>query len=176
LAGHLRDLGARAASALPRPRGEPADGGGDRRGGGPDRRGQPGGQGGRYLRHPPARGPGRLKPEPLAIDPGSRHGVGMPMTSDAMTMPRRSLVLVLGVFLLLAPRPASADPDGFNKANLRFNQWFLEHVMEPVGRGWNFVVPKWGQRRVVSFMENLVAPRDILNSLLQAKWKRAGLH
>jgi len=98
------------------------------------------------------------------------------MTHDAMTATRRrSIALVLGA-VLLAPLPAAADPDGFNRANLHFNQWFLEHVMEPVGRGWNVAVPKWGQRRVVAFMENVVAPRDIINSLLQAKWKRAGLH
>jgi ABC-type transporter lipoprotein component MlaA len=78
--------------------------------------------------------------------------------------------------LLLAPLPAAADPDGFNQANLRFNQWFLERVLEPVARGYNFVMPKWGQRRVVHFMDNLEGPRDIVNSAAQAKLKRAGVH
>ncbi len=100
----------------------------------------------------------------------------MPMIPLAMQPSRWSLALVLGVTLWVTPLPASADPDGFNQANLRFNQWFLEWVMEPVGRGYNAVIPKWGQRRVVAFMENLVGPRDILNSALQAKWRRAGLH
>jgi phospholipid-binding lipoprotein MlaA len=79
----------------------------------------------------------------------------------------RSLLLVGCLAAALAPTPATADPDGFNQANLRFNQWFLEHVMEPVGRGWNVVVPKFFQRRVVDFMGNIEAPRDIVNSLLQ---------
>ena len=77
---------------------------------------------------------------------------------------------------LLAPAPAAAEPEAFNRANLRFNQWFLEHVLEPAARGYNFVVPKWGQRRVVDFMGNLDGPRDIVSSLAQAKARRAGVH
>jgi phospholipid-binding lipoprotein MlaA len=88
----------------------------------------------------------------------------------------RSLSALALVMTLLAPPAALADPDGFNKANLRFNQWFLQHVFEPMGRGWNFILPKWGQRRVGDFMGNLEAPRDILNSVLQGKVRRAGLH
>ena len=89
----------------------------------------------------------------------------------------RVLLLAMTLALLaLAPAPALADPDGFNKANLRFNQWFLEHAMEPVARGYNVIMPKWGQRRVVNFMSNIEGPRDVINSLLQAKWKRAGVH
>jgi phospholipid-binding lipoprotein MlaA len=83
---------------------------------------------------------------------------------------------LVALSMLLAARPAAADPDRFNQANLRFNQGFLEHVFEPVARGYNFVTPKWGQRRVDSFMHNLEGPRDILNSLGQGKLKRAGIH
>jgi ABC-type transporter lipoprotein component MlaA len=78
--------------------------------------------------------------------------------------------------MLLAARPAAADPDGFNQANLRFNQWFLAHVMEPVARGYNFIIPKWGQRRVVAFMDNLAGPRNVVNSLAQAKVRRGAVH
>src|SRR6202008_2496230 len=49
----------------------------------------------------------------------------------------RTLLLAGCLVAALVPTPAAADPDGFNEANLRFNQWFLEHVMEPVSRGWN---------------------------------------
>jgi phospholipid-binding lipoprotein MlaA len=78
--------------------------------------------------------------------------------------------------LLAVPGVVRAEPEGFNRANLRFNQWFLSHVLEPTARGWNFIVPKWGQRRVVDFMGNIEGPRDIINSLLQAKFQRAGVH
>ena len=37
-------------------------------------------------------------------------------------------------------------------------------------------MPKWGQRRVVAFMGNLEGPRDTINSVLQAKWRRGGVH
>ncbi|TMB50635.1 MAG: VacJ family lipoprotein, partial [Deltaproteobacteria bacterium] len=56
--------------------------------------------------------------------------------------------------------------------NLRFNRWLLAHALEPTARGYNVVVPKWGQRRVVAFMGNLDGPRDIVNSLAQAKLRR----
>lgn len=88
----------------------------------------------------------------------------------------RRLLLVGCLAAVLVPAPAAADPDGFNQANLRFNQWFLENVMEPVGRGWNFVIPKFFQRRVVDFMGNIEGPRDIVNSVLQWKPRRAGIH
>jgi ABC-type transporter lipoprotein component MlaA len=86
----------------------------------------------------------------------------------------RSAGLLLA--LLLIPAVGHAEPEGFNRANLRFNQWFLENVLEPTARGYNRFVPKWGQRRVVSFMDNLEGPRDIINSLAQTKLQRAGVH
>jgi len=87
----------------------------------------------------------------------------------------RAALVILGV-ALLAARPAAADPDGFNQVNLRFNQWFLAHVLEPVARGYNVIMPKWGQRRVVAFMDNLAGPRNIVNSFAQAKGKRGVVH
>lgn len=74
------------------------------------------------------------------------------------------------------PPAATGDPDRFNKANLRFNQWLLSHALEPVARAYNVVMPKWGQRRVVDFMANVESPRDAINSVLQLKMKRAGIH
>ena len=84
--------------------------------------------------------------------------------------------LASGILGLAIASPAAAEPECFNRANLRFNRWFLEHVLEPTARAYNFVMPKWGQRRVVAFMGNLEGPRDILNSLAQAKLRRAGVH
>ena len=85
-------------------------------------------------------------------------------------------LLASGVLSLAVVSPVAAEPERLNRATQRFNHWFLEHVMEPTARGYNFVVPKWGQRRVLCFMNNLDGPRDILNSLGQAKFRRAGVH
>jgi phospholipid-binding lipoprotein MlaA len=103
------------------------------------------------------------------------------MGAQTTTAPRARRVLagvLLGALLLalVAPPEADAEPECFNRANLRFNQWFLEHVLEPAARGYNWVLPKWGQRRVVAFMANIESPRDFLNSLGQAKVRRAGVH
>ena len=66
--------------------------------------------------------------------------------------------------------------DGFNRGSREFNFWIFDHALEPVARGYNFVMPKWGQQRVQNFFENLERPRDIVNSLLQGKGRRAGNH
>ena len=84
--------------------------------------------------------------------------------------------LVSGVLYLALAAPAAAELERFNRMNLSFNRWLLAHALEPTARGYNVVVPKWGQRRVVAFMGNLDGPRDIVNSLAQAKLRRAGVH
>lgn len=88
----------------------------------------------------------------------------------------RALAVVGLCAAVCHPSIAHADPDGFNKAMLTFNRWMLRHVFEPVARGYNFVMPKWGQRRVGAFFENLLGPRDAVNSALQAKFVRSGTH
>jgi|SRR5581483_4898526 len=98
------------------------------------------------------------------------------LASDRGFAPARWLAVAFLALAVLTPAPAGAEPERWNRASLRFNQWFLEHVLEPVGRGYNWVVPKWGQRRVVAFMANLDGPRDIVASLGQAKGKRAAIH
>jgi ABC-type transporter lipoprotein component MlaA len=87
--------------------------------------------------------------------------------------------LLAGAALLVAvvmASPVAAEPEGFNRTMLGFNRWLLRSVLEPTARGYNFVMPKWGQRRVTDFMANIEGPRDVVNSLLQAKLERAGIH
>lgn len=90
----------------------------------------------------------------------------------------RILVLVLVCTTISAATDAHAGRrlDAYNRAVLSFNRWMLRWVFEPVARGYNFVMPKWGQRRITSFFDNLDGSRDIVNSLLQAKGRRAGKH
>jgi phospholipid-binding lipoprotein MlaA len=75
---------------------------------------------------------------------------------------------------------ARADDDGwldsFNRSSREFNFWMFDHVLEPTSRGYNYVMPKWGQQRIQNLFENLERPRDVINSLLQGKGRRAGNH
>jgi phospholipid-binding lipoprotein MlaA len=90
----------------------------------------------------------------------------------------RLLVVVLVCTMVSVADDAHAGRrlDAYNKGVLSFNRWMLRWVFEPVGRGYNFVTPKWGQRRVTAFFANLDGSRDIINSALQAKGRRAGAH
>lgn len=92
----------------------------------------------------------------------------------------RRVILILLVIAVCATAgtatSAHAGLDGYNKGMLGFNRWVLRHVMEPVARGYNFVMPKWGQRRVTALFANLSGPRDIVNSALQLKPRRTATH
>jgi phospholipid-binding lipoprotein MlaA len=100
-----------------------------------------------------------------------------------MTRTRRPLgALALAIVLSVgvSASPARADDDGWldswNRGSREVNFWMFDHVLEPASRGYNYVVPKWGQQRIQNLFENLERPRDIVNSLLQAKGRRAGNH
>jgi phospholipid-binding lipoprotein MlaA len=111
----------------------------------------------------------------LADPPGPKGGQQQMKSSLGI----RAALLAAIVVIATALDPLAAEAaglDGFNRANRRFNFWVLDHVFEPVARGYNFVMPKWGQTRVRNVLENLQRPRDFVNSLLQAKLGRAGRH
>lgn len=86
-------------------------------------------------------------------------------------------MMILVLCWLLMPVSTSAGPiDGFNRGVRAFNFWVLDNVIEPVARGYNFVMPKAGQKGVRNFFHNLERPRDIINSSLQMKGQRAARH
>ena len=87
-----------------------------------------------------------------------------------------AFLFLCAVAAAVEPPAAHAHPDGSNKKILAFNRWMLRHAFEPFARGYNFVMPKWGQRRVASLFANLEGTRDIVNSALQGKGGRAGVH
>ena len=92
-----------------------------------------------------------------------------------------TLSLLCSISLACASTPANLTSsegtlDRFNRSNRGFNFWILDHVLEPMGRGYNLIMPKWGQARIRGVVDNLQRPRDTINSALQLKWKRAGNH
>jgi len=87
--------------------------------------------------------------------------------------------------VLCGALPAGAEPadeprlsgwDRFNSANSDFNFWMTVHVVKPLAKGYNFLVPKPLQRGIDNFLVNIERPRDIVNSLLQGRLRRAGRH
>jgi phospholipid-binding lipoprotein MlaA len=69
----------------------------------------------------------------------------------------------------LNERPAGVhDPiEGFNRGVFAFNRGFDTVLLRPVSKTYDFLIPKFGQRRVTDFLNNLNAPVVFLNSVLQ---------
>lgn len=62
------------------------------------------------------------------------------------------------------------DPwETMNRGIFAFNMELDEYLLEPVGRGWNFLVPEPGQKCVSHVFENLTMPVRIGNDILQLK-------
>jgi phospholipid-binding lipoprotein MlaA len=68
------------------------------------------------------------------------------------------------------------DPwERFNRKMFDFNQKLDRHVLKPVAKVWNFVVPDLAQQSLANAFDNIAMPRRLLNSLFQLKMKGAGL-
>jgi phospholipid-binding lipoprotein MlaA len=68
------------------------------------------------------------------------------------------------------------DPwERFNRAMFNFNQKLDRHVLKPVAKVWNFVVPDLAQQSLANAFDNIAMPRRLINSLFQLKMKGAGL-
>jgi phospholipid-binding lipoprotein MlaA len=68
------------------------------------------------------------------------------------------------------------DPwERFNRAMFDFNQRLDRHVLKPVAKVWNFVVPDLAQQSLANAFDNITMPRRLINSLLQLKVEGAGL-
>lgn len=72
---------------------------------------------------------------------------------------------------------AEYDPwEPYNEKMFSFNHdVFDRFFLKPVATAWDTVVPDWMQTSLVNAFDNLGMPRRVVNNLLQAKFKRAGL-
>jgi phospholipid-binding lipoprotein MlaA len=94
-------------------------------------------------------------------------------------MPAARAVLVALMLLLAAAAPASAqgadptpvnDPwEGLNRSIFSFNEGVDRWILEPVAKGWDFVMPDPVERAISRFFENAGFPVTFVNDLLQ--WK-----
>ena len=66
--------------------------------------------------------------------------------------------------------PGEADPwEPFNRAMFSFNDTMDQYVLEPVARGYDFVVPDPVERGISNFFQNLRVPINMVNGFLQGK-------
>ena len=66
--------------------------------------------------------------------------------------------------------PDDPDPwEGFNRPVHGFNEVMDEYALEPLGEGWNAIVPPAGQAATSRAVDNLAFPVRFVNALLQAK-------
>jgi phospholipid-binding lipoprotein MlaA len=61
-----------------------------------------------------------------------------------------------------------------NRDIFAFNETLDKYALEPVAKGWDFVVPGFAQTGVENFFDNLGMPMVFANNLLQANPKAAG--
>jgi phospholipid-binding lipoprotein MlaA len=96
-------------------------------------------------------------------------------------LPRQVVLVValLGSLSACAGRqPARVDYDpaeSFNRKMFWFNDKADVYVLEPVAKGWDFVVPDRVQTSIANFFKNLAFPVVFINSTLQAKPRAAAI-
>lgn len=68
------------------------------------------------------------------------------------------------------------DPfEGFNRGTYRFNYYFDKYVFLPVVSAYDFILPDCMEGRISSFVDNVFEFNNLLNNILQFKWKGAGI-
>lgn len=66
------------------------------------------------------------------------------------------------------------DPwERMNRGTFAFNEGADKYVIEPVAKGWDFVVPELAQTGLMNFFENLRMPAYLMNNLLQGQIESA---
>ncbi len=83
--------------------------------------------------------------------------------------------LLAGCAATPAPRDPVNDPwEGWNRGVFAFNETVDKYFLEPVAKGYDFVVPGIAQTGIDNFFDNLDFPIRFLNNLLQGKPAGAG--
>ena len=95
-----------------------------------------------------------------------------PPRADGM----RCLAALLAALWVSAALPSHADSDEVNDPLERMNRgifWFNDgldrHVLEPVAKGWDFVMPDAVQRSLRNVYDNARFPVNFANNVLQVK-------
>jgi phospholipid-binding lipoprotein MlaA len=100
----------------------------------------------------------------------------MPSSSARLTMRLGVAAVLLVLWGCGGHRPPQPDYDPWERMNRKvfwFNDKADQYALEPVARGWNFVVPTRVQRAIGDFFVNLRFPIVLANDLLQRKGRAA---
>lgn len=89
-------------------------------------------------------------------------------------MSRRLLLVVAALWLagcaaIEPPRPDDDPYEGLNRDIFAFNEALDTWALEPVARGWDYVMPDVAQRGLVNFFNNLRLPIVLTNDILQGR-------
>ncbi len=87
---------------------------------------------------------------------------------------RKSLLVVAAAAMLLASNARADEEPGdplenVNRGIFWFNDKLDVFLLEPVAKGWDFVVPDLAQRGIDNFFDNLRFPVVLVNNALQGK-------
>lgn len=67
--------------------------------------------------------------------------------------------------------------DKYEKINRKvynFNQFFIDNIASPIGKGYKFIVPEKVRISISNFLNNIKEPLTFVNSILQFNFKNAG--
>ncbi|GJL80250.1 MAG: hypothetical protein NPINA01_32390 [Nitrospinaceae bacterium] len=71
--------------------------------------------------------------------------------------------------------PELKDPfEGYNRFMFNVNENLYQYVMEPVARGWRFVVPEDLRIVIRNAFDNALAPVKLVSSVAQGEWGKSG--
>lgn len=100
-----------------------------------------------------------------------------------MTNPRKHLASIFVLLLLLAApygvlaEEEISDPlEGLNRKIFWFNDTLDIYLMEPVARGYDYVLPYQAKQSVGRFFSNLRSPIYVVSDLVQLKIDQAFIH
>jgi phospholipid-binding lipoprotein MlaA len=71
--------------------------------------------------------------------------------------------------------PELKDPfEGYNRFMFNVNENLYEYLMEPVARGWRFVLPEDLRIVIRNAFDNAMAPVKLVSSVVQGDWDKSG--
>lgn len=65
--------------------------------------------------------------------------------------------------------------EGYNRTMYTFNSVVIDYIFKPIGKVYSWVMPEYMRKGFARMADNIEMPGRLINSLLQARWERAGI-